>query len=182
MINMVIQRYGSSYEKAFSGRKIPNGSGSDFQKELLARTDKCEIKYADKNKVAERFQQAALTGGDVSDLAAKYGKDMSGEQYDAFLEELVDRGVLTNDEIWYLGYKGCIMCPKVEGIVCYRCDEYGNPLEDAYGNSLDWTKTMSQYIPKSLQRAGLFIHAKNFHHESFAALADVLGRMDAQNR
>ena len=181
MINMITQRLGSSYERAVANRRIPNGSGSDFQKELLARTDKCEIKYVDKNKVAEKFQQTALTDEDISDLAAKYGKNMSGEKYDAFLEELVDRGVLTNDEIWYLGYKGCIMSPAVEGVVCYRCDEYGNPLEDAYGNSLDWTKTMSQYVPKSLQKAGLFIHAQNFHHESFTTLADVLGRMDAQN-
>ena len=176
---MVAQRPGSSYERAFASRKIPDGSGSDFQKKLLAQTDKCEIKCVDKNKVAEDFQRATLTGEDISDLAAKYGKDMSDKKYDAFLEELVDRGVLTNDEIWYLGYKGCIISLAVEGVVCYRCDEYGNPLEDAYGNSLEWTKTMSQYVPKSLQSAGLFLHAQNFHHEAFTTLADVLGRMDA---
>lgn len=182
MLNMVTHRSGSSYERAFAGRKILNVSGSGFQGTLLAQTDKCEIKRVDKNKVAEKFQQTTLTGEDISDLAAKYGKNMSNEKYDAFLEELVDRGVLTNNEIWYLGYKGCIMSPAVEGVVCYRCDEYGNPLEDAYGNSLEWTKTMSLYVPKSLQRAGLFLHAQNFHHESFATLADVLGRMDAQSR
>ena len=182
MIDMVTQRSGSGYERVFAGGKIPNGSSSSFQEALLAQTDKCEIKCADKNTASEYFQRATLTSGDISDLAAKYGKNMSDEKYDAFLEELVDRGVLTDDEIWYLGYRGCIISPKVEGVVCYRCDEYGNPLEDAYGNSLEWTKTMSQYVPKSLQRAGLFLHAQNFHHESFAALADVLGRMDAQNR
>ena len=184
MVNMVTQRYGSSYERALAlaGRKIPNGSGSGFQEALLAQTDKCEIKCVDRNTVSEYFQQATLTGKDISDLASKYGKNMSSQEYDAFLEELVDRGVLTNHDILYLGYKGCIMSPIVEGVVCYRCDEFGNPLEDAYSNSLDWTKTMSQYIPKSLQNAGLFIHAKNFHHEAFATLADVLGRMDAQNR
>ena len=182
MINMVTQRFGSSYERAFSSRNIQNGSKSGFQETLLAQTDKCEIKYVDKNTVSEYSQRTTLTSENISDLAAKYGKNMSNEEYDAFLEELVDRGVLTNDEIWYLGYKGCIMSPAVEGVVCYRCDEYGNPLEDAYGNSLEWTKTMSQYVPKSLQRAGLFLHAQNFHHDAFAALDDVLGRMDAQNR
>ena len=182
MINMVTQRSGNSYERAFAGRKIQNGSRSGFQEALLAQTDQCETKCVDKNTVSEYFQRTTLTGENISELAAKYGKDMSGEKYDAFLEELVDRGVLTDDEIWYLGYKGCIMSPAVEGVVCYRCDEYGNPLEDAYGNSLEWTKTMSQYVPKSLQNAGLFLYAKNFHHESFATLADVLGRMDAQNR
>ena len=180
MINMITQRSGSGYERAFASRSILNGSRSSFQEALLAQTDRCEIKYVDKNKAVENCQQAALTDADISDLAAKYGKDMSNEQYDAFLEELVDRGVLTNDDIWYLGYRGCIISPKVEGIVYYKCDEYGTPLEDAYGNSLDWTKTMSQYIPKSMQRAGLFVHAQNFHHEAFAALDDVLGRMDAQ--
>ena len=180
MVNMVTQRSGSSYERAFAGRKIPNGFGSDFQKELLAQTDKCEIKRADKNTVSDYFQRATMSSENISDLAAKYGKNMSDEQYNAFLEELVDRGVLTNDEIWYLGYKGCLITPAGMTSVCYRCDEYGNPLEDAYGNSLEWTKTMSQYVPKSLQRAGLFLYAQNFHHESFAALADVLGRMDAK--
>ena len=182
MVNMITQRSGSSYDRAFAGRKIQNGSGTSFQEALLAQTDTCEIRCADKSTVSEYFQRATLTSENISDLAAKYGKNMSDEQYDAFLEELVDRGVLTNDDIWYLGYKGCIMSPMVEGVVCYRCDEYGNPLEDAYGNSLDWTKTMSQYVPKSLQSAGLFLHAQNFHHEAFAALDDVLGRMDAQNR
>ena len=182
MINMVAQRSGSNYERAFAGRNIPNGSRSSFQEALLAQTDRCEIKCVDKNTMSEYFQRAALTSEGITDLAAKYGKDMSGENYDAFLEDLVDRGVLTNDEIWYLGYKGCIITPAGITSACYRCDEYGNPLEDAYGNSLEWTKTMSQYVPKSLQNAGLFLYAKNFHHESFAALADVLGRMDAKTR
>ena len=182
MINMVAQRSGSGYERALAGRKIPNGSKSSFQEALLARTDKLEIKRADENTGAEDSQRTTLTSEDISELAAKYGKDMSDEEYDAFLEELVDRGVLTNDEILYLGYKGCIIIPAGMTSACYRCDEYGTPLEDAYGNSLDWTKTMSQYVPKSLQRAGLFLYAQDFHHESFATLADVLGRMDAQNR
>ena len=182
MINTVTQRFGSNYERTFAGRNTPNGSGTSFQAALLAQTDRCEIKHVDKNTMSEYFQRAALTGENISDLAAKYGKNMSDEKYDSFLEELVDRGVLTDDEIWYLGYKGCIITPAGITSACYRCDEYGNPLEDAYGNSLEWTKTMSQYVPKSLQNAGLFLYAKNFHHESFAALADVLGRMDAQNR
>ena len=182
MINTVVQRAGGCCTKAFAGRKIQNGFKSNFQEALQAQTDKCEIKYVDKNAVSEYFQRTTLTSENISDLAAKYGKNMSNEKYDAFLEELVDRGVLTNDEIWYLGYKGCIMSPAVEGVVCYRSDEYGNPLEDAYGNSLEWTKTMSLYVPESLQRAGLFIHAQNFYHESFTTLAEVLGRMDAQDR
>ena len=182
MVNMITQRPGSRHERAFASRKISSGSGLGFQETLLAQTDQCEIKHVDKNAVSEYFQRTTLTGGDISDLAAKYGKDMSSEKYDAFLEELVDRGVLTNDEIWYLGYKGCLITPAGMTSACYRCDEYGNPLEDAYGNSLEWTKTMSLYVPKSLQTAGLFLYAQNFHHESFTTLADVLGRMDAQNR
>lgn len=182
MINMITQRSGSSYDRAFAGRKIQNGSGTSFQEALLAQTDTCEIRCADKSTVSEYFQRATLTSENISDLAAKYGKNMSDEQYDAFLEELVDRGVLTNDDIWYLGYKGCIMYPAGSLCPCYRSDEYGNPLADAYGNSLELVKMMSQYVPKSLQNAGLFLYAQDFHHEPFATLADVLGRMDAQNR
>ena len=182
MINMVTQRSGSSFERAFAGRKIPNGSGSGFQEALLAQTDKCKIKCADKNTVSEYFQRTTLTSENISDLAAKYGKNMSNEKYDAFLEELVDRGVLTNDEIWYLGYKGCIEYPPGSLCPCYRCDEYGNPLDEAYGNSLELVKMMSQYVPKSLQNAGLFLYAQDFQREPFATLADVLGRMDTQNR
>ena len=182
MINMVTQQSGNSCVSAFAGRKIPNGPRSGFQAALLAQTDTYEIKCVDKNTVSEYFQRATLTSEDISDLAAKYGKNMSSEKYDAFLEDLVDRGVLTNDEIWYLGYRGCLITPAGMTSLCYRCDEYGNPLEDAYGNSLEWTKTMSLYVPKSLQTAGLFLFAQNFHHESFTALADVMGRMDAQNR
>ena len=182
MINMVTQRPISRYERALAGRDILNSSRSSFREALLAQTDKCETKRADESTGSEDSERTTLTSEEISELASKYGKNMSRQEYDAFLEELVDKGVLTNDEIWYLGYKGCIMSPAVEGVVCYRCDEYGNPLEDAYGNSLEWTKTMSLYVPKSLQNAGLFLHAQNFHHEAFATLADVLGHMDAQNR
>ena len=68
------------------------------------------------------------------------------EKYDAFLEELVDKGALTNDEIMYLGYKGAIYSPAEVDSWVYKCDENRILLEDAYGNSMDWTKTMSLYV------------------------------------
>lgn len=181
MIDMVTHRPGASCERAFASKKTPNGSGSDFQGELLARTDEWKAAHTEENAGPEAFQRTTLTRGEIAGLAAKYGKNMSGEKYDAFLEELVDKGVLTNDEIMYLGYKGAVYTPPGVDSWCYRSDEYGNPLEDAYGNSLEWAKTMSLYIPKSLQTAGLFLHAQD-HHKAFMTLADVLGRMDAQTR
>lgn len=49
----------------------------------------------------------ALTKDDIAALAAQYnpGK-MSQEEYDAFLEDLVERGVLSKQELVRLGYKG----------------------------------------------------------------------------
>ena len=181
MINMVTQRPGGGYVRAFDSRKIPSSSGLDFQEELLARTDEWKAKCAEENAASEAFQRKTLTRAEIAELAAKYGKNMSREKYDAFLEELVDKGALTNDEIMYLGYKGAIYSPAEVDSWVYKCDENGIPLEDAYGNSLEWTKTMSFYVPKSLQIAGMFFFAQD-HHKAFTTLADVLGRMDAQNR
>lgn len=180
MINMVTQRYGNGCERAFANRKIPNGPESNFRGELLTRADEWRVTHTEENAGPEAFQRTTLTSGEIMELAAKYAKNMSGEKYNAFLEELVDKGVLTNDEIMYLGYKGAVYSPAGIDSLCYKSDEYGTPLEDAYGNSLEWAKTMSLYVPKSLQTAGVFLFAQD-HYKAFITLADVLGRMDAQN-
>lgn len=117
----------------------------------------------------------------VKELAEKYGGgQMSQNQYDDFLDELVHRGVLTRDEIKYMGYQGLVYIKPHDGGFCYQSDEYGNPLEDANGNSLDWAKKLMEYLYPDLTRAGLLLFAEEQGiRPAFEAMLDVLERMGA---
>lgn len=53
--------------------------------------------------------RAQLTDEAIKELAQKYNPaSMTRDQYDSFLEDLSAKGVLTRDEMGYLGYKGMI--------------------------------------------------------------------------
>ena len=120
-----------------------------------------------------------LDDAQIQELARKYGGGrLSQNQYDDLLDELVHRGVLTRDEIRYMGYQGVTFTPPGCGSLCYKCDEYGNPLEDINGNPLDWTKTLMGYLPQGLSVFGLFYHGQ-VHRDAFDALQDTLERMNA---
>lgn len=121
-----------------------------------------------------------LDDAQVKELAEKYGGGrMSQEQYDDFLDELVNRGVLTRDEIKYMGYEGWIICSADDGVTCYESDQYGAPLKDANGNSLDWAKKLTEYLSKDLLNAGLFLYVEeNGVRPAFEAVRDLLERME----
>lgn len=137
-------------------------------------------------KEAERLANLPTTHNRLDDaavkeLAEKYGGgQMSQNQYDDFLDELVHRGVLTRDEIKYMGYQGLVYIKPHDGVLCYQSDEYGNPLKDANGNSLDWAKKLMEYLSPDLTRAGLLLYAEERRiRPAFEALQDLLERMDA---
>lgn len=117
----------------------------------------------------------------VRELAREYGGgQMSQSRYDAFLEELADRGVLTRDEIKYMGYQGLIYFKPHDGVICYQSDKYGSPLEDINGSSLDWARKLMEYLSPDLTRAGLLLYAEERGiRPAFKAMLDVLERMNA---
>ena len=81
--------------------------GKEFEEKLkttLAQT------AAEQTEAAENAPpRTKLTDDDIKELASKYNPgSMTRDEYDSFLEELVDKGVLTHQEIQYMGYKGMV--------------------------------------------------------------------------
>ena len=70
-------------------------------------------------KAAEAAQnvspRAKLTGEDIKELAAKYDpSSMTHDEYDAFLNDLVEKGVLSHKEISYMGYQGLVYLKPIK--------------------------------------------------------------------
>lgn len=129
----------------------------------------------------EPITRTTLTDWEIAQLAETYQRDnLSQEQYDGLLEDLMDRGVLSRSEIEHMGYKGMIYIPLEMPSWVYQCDETGTPLTDAYGNSLNWTKRLAEYLPKELSSDGanVFLFAANYR-DAFNALDAIFARMDS---
>ena len=76
--------------------------GKEFEEKLRST-------IAQPEAVKNAPPRAKLTDNDVKELASKYNpSSMTRDEYDSFLEDLVDKGVLTHQEIQYMGYKGMV--------------------------------------------------------------------------
>ena len=154
----------------------PLRSEADF-KAMCAEVAEMRAAYIQEHAIT----RTTLADWEIAQLAEKYPRgNLSQEQYDGLLEELVDRGVLARYEINDLGYKGMICTPLEMRCWAYQCDEFGNPLTDAYGNSLDWTKRLAGHLPKELSSdvANVFLFAANYREE-FNILDTIFARMDS---
>lgn len=96
---------GEGYTATIPGCPVTIRWGEEFWEQLRAKQQ--TLAAAQKEEPAEAPPRKALTKDDIAALAAQYnpGK-MSQEEYDAFLEDLVERGVLSKQELTRLGYKG----------------------------------------------------------------------------
>ena len=81
--------------------------GKEFEEKLRSTIAQTAAEQTEAAKNAP--PRAKLSDEDIKALADKYNPgSMSRDEYDSFLEELVDKGVLTYQEIQYMGYKGMV--------------------------------------------------------------------------
>lgn len=131
---------------------------------------------------------------DVAELAAAFDPlHMTQEEYDAFLEELAERGILSEDDLGQLGYHGMYVVGTLDlvgsgGIVASIlasnssdpigwCAQPG--LTQTNGNALAMARIMASWEPVSAGSEELLAFARR----GFAActvMAEVLTRMDAK--
>ncbi len=81
--------------------------GKKFEEKLKTTLAQTSEKQTEESKNSP--PRTKLSDEDIKALADKYDAScMSRNEYDSFLEELVDKGVLTHQEIKYMGYKGMV--------------------------------------------------------------------------
>ena len=80
---------GSGYTSAMPGGFTKTWYGKEFLAEMRAKATEAAAKAANTVPVPRK----KLTTDDIAELASKYDpKHMSREEYDAFLEDMVERG------------------------------------------------------------------------------------------
>lgn len=81
--------------------------GKEFEEKLKSAIAQTATEQTETAKNAP--PRAKLSDEEIKAMADKYNPgSMTRDEYDLFLEELVDKGVLTHQEIKYMGYKGMV--------------------------------------------------------------------------
>lgn len=102
-------RYTYSVPSGKTSIEIENRYLRDEDLQKIEEQIAAEQEEVKKNKEAKKnaLPRAKLSDENILELAEHYDANaMTQEQYDAFLEVLVNKDVLTREEIGYMGYKG----------------------------------------------------------------------------
>ena len=168
-----------------------------LMKEVQASREKQEAEEAAKGE----FIRGTLTAQDIEELAAKYAPDnMTQEEYDSFLDYLIEKGVLEKKDLKYIDYRGDLI-PNGQ-FVCLgsvdlsELEKGGDPFKNCMcistwtGNSrpsyaafaldarpdtanvLAWAKEMSLW--KSHGASSPLLDAENRRCDIYATLAKAL--------
>lgn len=150
---------------------------------------------------AEPFTRAELTQEDIKELAAKYAPDdMTQEEYDAFLDNLIEKGVLEKEDLKYIDYRGDLI-PNGQLICVGSADpslwemgaassvspHWTGDFRPSYtdldarpdsANVLAWAKEISLWKPHG--PSGSLSDAANRRYDIYTTLAKALDAMQRQ--
>lgn len=147
----------------------------------------------------ETFERRKLTNAELSKLAAELAQkydpsSMTREELDSFMDDLVEEGLLSEDELGVLGYHGYVVVGNFfdGGMIGCQTHDTSNPEYDAYfsrygyarflqdcnGNALAYTKLMSFFKNPSGSEA--FVKYAQTQHDGYKAMANVLEAMQRQ--
>lgn len=147
-------------------------------------------------KAKDEPPRKTATAADIAELAAKYRPTgMSQREYDSFLEDLVDKGILHKNDIDVLGYRGCIVIGQLSdeyftenhssNVYDFDASAWRGPmtsalfegsmvsLEAVYGNVLTMTRIKSAWKPNPCCTNPYTYQA----YDANNILVDVLERM-----
>ena len=149
----------------------------------------------------DTFERRELTKQELNELAAvlagKYDPShMTQEEYDSFLDDLAEAGILSRNQLGQLGYHGFVVlgasladmksgwvgsCSYSENIhnnPYYQRYGYAMSLSDTNGDALAYAKLMSLLNPGSGSASYLGYVEKR--QSNFEAMAEVLQAMQRQ--
>lgn len=131
-----------------------------------------------------------LSDQEIAEFARKYNlRNMTQDQYDTFLEDLVEKGALTRFDSMRLGYKGwriLDISPDafISGVGCGSCyataadgsdNELLQSLEDADGDLVRWLESLL-----AQQSQGTVFEENGYQNtETIKTLLDIIKRMQA---
>lgn len=169
---------------------------------LMEQARAAQVKREAEEAAKEPFIRAKLTKEDIKELATSYDpKNMTQREYDSFLDELIEKGVMEREDLSYIDYRGALIrngesvCVghldffadnpfDLNGAVTFLrwTGEQGGATHISYRptdtNVLAWAKEMSLWKPGGAPNS--LLDANNRRSDIFAALTDTLGAMERQ--
>lgn len=153
----------------------------------------------------ETFERKILNKDELNELAAELAEKydpthMTGAEFDAFMDDLVKEGVLSEDELGVLGYHGftVLWSPfEGDGMTGWRgCEtlDTSNPewdtyysrygrvssLQDCNGDALAYTKLMSFF--KNPSGSDAFVKYAQTQRGDYAIIANILEAMQRKRQ
>ena len=174
---------GSGYSAKFKDGTAPNVSicwGEEYVKKLKENLNKPAAGGNDPS-----FERAELTEEELASLAEKFDPHkMTQKEYDECLETLVDKNVITKQEMQRAGYKGLVVVNSWSDM-CYGqlTDCTGMSVEQIFGmksnihlfgvggmdgDALSWSNVMNLRFPGEKDGDGVY-HAL---HNILSSMAD----------
>ena len=145
----------------------------------------------------EDFQRRKLTHKELADLADKFSAkydptNMTQEDYDSFLDDLVEEGILSEHELGPLGYHGIVVLGSFDDVAtfggfCTRNTSspdwdtyfsrygYAYSLQETNGNALAYAKLMS--LIQRPSGSVDYIKYKETQRSAYTAIANILEAM-----
>lgn len=180
-----------------------NNFQSQVREQAARRTDEYrpQVQQAAERRTADQADSAPArrtpSREDLAELAAKYNpRRMTQAEYDSFLENLVDKGILSKGDLDHLGYRGMVVLgPESEGAyswgVTSRWDVSGMSLSqlrgftgaaslaDAGGDALTMAKLLSLQKPCAATSPEALAFAQE-SADAYRALAEALEAVQAR--
>ncbi|MDE6841750.1 MAG: hypothetical protein K2P49_13110 [Oscillospiraceae bacterium] len=180
-----------------------NNFQSQVREQAARRTDEYrpQVQQAAERRTADQADSAPArktpSREDLAELAAKYNpRRMTQAEYDSFLENLVDKGILSKSDLDHLGYRGMVVLgPESEGAyswgVTSRWDVSGMSLSqlrglagvaslaDAGGDALTMAKLLSLQKPCAATSPEALAFAQE-SADAYRALAEALEAVQAR--
>ena len=146
----------------FDFSKTKDQSLGSAEADFAAMMERAQAAREAREKSEAGFSRRELTGEELGELAEKYDPNsMTQEEYDALLEELVERGVLKKSELDSLGYRGMVVLGQLDSDSFHDIESWrksmqfavrahlvpadGQSLGDFDGNALAMAKLFSRW-------------------------------------
>ena len=168
---------------------------------LMEQARAAQVKREAEEASKEPFVRAELTKEDIKELASKYDPtNMSQKEYDSFLDDLIEKGVLEKKDLSYIDYRGDLI-PNGEFVCVGHWDLLTDgPMQGVLSCGLAWTGTSGSaptisYRPTSSNvlywaknmslwepygNPSSLLDAENRRSDIFTVLANTLGAMQRQ--
>ena len=197
---------GYGYDGYLNGGKAKHWGEDQFEEMLEWQRQYIPKREPDPSKAPgiydpnDTFESKSLTKDELNKLAARLARkydpcNMTQEEYDSFLDDLVEEGILSRNQLGQLGYHGMICLGSGWMIGSYRCSEdimthhnnpyyqrygYATTLSDTKGNALAYASLMSILYYGSGNAA--FQNYAEKKQSNFEAMAQVLEAMQRQRQ